>query len=263
MILNKRKFILSFLCLVTINLTACSTLNAPSPANKALKAELKTQISEQFKAYQADTKMSCQAALERVEQQLTQQQANSEHLIKTADKIEYKLNQHQTKPHPKPASNCPEPTVIEQKLNGKVIVGELEWVYFSVVDEHFRARVDSGATTSSLSAKHIVEFERDGENWVRFQLLHQVTDLEGREIEAKIERTVRIRQSSSDKTERRHVVQLSVHLGKLHQMAEFTLADRSDMDYPILLGREFLQDITLIDVGQTYVHPKYKKSDNK
>lgn len=263
MISNKRKFITFFICLVTINLTACSTLSAPSQTNHELKTEINTHISEQFKAYQENTNMNCQAALTRVEQQLIQQQATNEQLIKSTQTIEQKLNQHQAKPHSSSTANCPKPTVVEQKLNGKVIVGELEWVYFSVVDEHFRARVDSGATTSSLSAKHIVEFERDGENWVRFQLLHQVTDLDGREIEAKIERTVRIRQSSSDTTERRHVVQLSMHLGKLHQMAEFTLADRSDMDYPILLGREFLQDITLIDVGQTYIHPKYKKSDLK
>jgi hypothetical protein len=42
-------------------------------------------------------------------------------------------------------------------------------------------------------------------------------------------------------------------LGPLRQQTEFTLADRSEMTHPMLLGREFLQDIALVDVSKTYL----------
>ncbi len=243
-------------------LSACSLTSQSQVQTQAVTNEIKQTVTDQMAQFETRLLGQCQQQLAELDTKISAQQVQNKQILQATSQLESQLKKHQVAPHTNKVS-CPEPKVVEPKLNGKIIVGELEWVYFPIVDEHFKARVDSGATTSSLSAKHIVEFERDGEEWVRFQLLHQVTDLDGREIEAKIERTVRIRQSTSDKTERRHVVKLSIHLGSLHQMAEFTLADRSDMDYPILLGREFLQDLTLIDVGRTFIHPKYKANGNK
>ncbi|MER2494167.1 ATP-dependent zinc protease family protein [Catenovulum sediminis] len=143
------------------------------------------------------------------------------------------------------------------ETNGKAILGEVEWVYLPAIKKHLKARIDSGATTSSISATNIERFERDGEAWARFDMVHFDSALSV-PMEARIVRTARIRQASFDKIERRIVVNLSLFLGeKLQQEAEFTLADRSEMDFPILLGREFLQDITLIDVGKQFLHAKY------
>jgi hypothetical protein len=53
-------------------------------------------------------------------------------------------------------------------------------------------------------------------------------------------------------------VSLTTSLGKrLRKKTEFTLADRSGMVYPVLLGREFLQDMTLIDVGKKFLQVKF------
>ncbi|MEE3208742.1 MAG: RimK/LysX family protein, partial [Pseudomonadota bacterium] len=43
------------------------------------------------------------------------------------------------------------------------------------------------------------------------------------------------------------------------QPTEFTLADRSRMSYPVLLGRSFLKDVAVVDVGQEFIHPRSKK----
>lgn len=71
------------------------------------------------------------------------------------------------------------------------------------------------------------------------------------QVEARITRRVIIRQAAGD--ERRVVVRLPVHIGPLNQQAEFTLTDRAEMDYPVLVGRRLYMDIALIDVGQEYV----------
>ena len=95
---------------------------------------------------------------------------------------------------------------------------------------HFRARVDSGAETSSLSAKDVVEFERDGDDWVRFTFEHDSSD----------------------------PVEMDIHLGDRLQRTEFTLTDRSRMTYPVLLGRAFLIDLYVVDVARSYIHPRYE-----
>lgn len=139
--------------------------------------------------------------------------------------------------------------------HGKVILGEEEWVWLDSIQSFFKARVDTGATTSSLNAIDIQVFERDGKEWVRFNLSHGTDNPNDQPeiIEAPIVRWVKIRQSTSDKPERRPVIEAWLKLGQLHEKTQFTLADRSQMTYPVLLGREFFKDIALVDVGKKFV----------
>src|SRR5690554_5556904 len=151
--------------------------------------------------------------------------------------------------------SCP-PVTPDAQYDGRIIVGALEWVYLPAAAHHYQARIDSGATTSSIHANNILRFERDGKKWVRFEL-REDEDSEPVEVETPLTRMVLIRQASADDTERRPVVTLTVNLGGLQQDSEFTLTDRSKMTYPVLLGRNFLQDVTLIDVGRNMVQPKF------
>jgi hypothetical protein len=133
-------------------------------------------------------------------------------------------------------------------------LGAVERVKIDTLKTQVDARVDTGAETSSLNAVDIQEFERNGKSWVRFHIDDSVTKAEERQwIEAPVVRYVKIRQSSTEKTERRSVVKLWVELGNLRQQTEFTLADRSEMTHPMLLGRQFIQDIALVDVSKSYL----------
>ena len=148
------------------------------------------------------------------------------------------------------------PLLIDTKVaHGKVILGEEEWVWLDSIQSFFKARIDTGATTSSLNAIDIQIFERDGKEWARFNLNHAAdgNNQKVEIIEAPVVRWVRVRQSSSEQSERRPVVEAWVKLGQLHEKAQFTLADRSQMTYPVLLGREFFKDIALVDVGKQFV----------
>lgn len=153
------------------------------------------------------------------------------------------------------SSSCT-PVAATVQYDGRAIVGALEWVYFPIASHHYQARIDSGATTSSIHANNIVRFERDGKKWVKFEL-REDDDSEPIEIETPLTRMVLIRQASAGGTERRPVVTLTVNLGGLQQNSEFTLTNRSKMTYPVLLGRNFLQDVTLIDVGRDMIQPKF------
>ena len=190
--------------------------------------------------------------IDTVSEQLEEQRQMLEHMNRAMVRLE---DQHQQEL----AAECGVPQQQPQNVwNDKVIVGETEWIYLAPPGHLYRARVDSGAATSSLSAQDVTRFERNGDKWVRFKLQHDDEEVPI-EVERPIVRNVLIRQASSEDVERRPVIELNIHMGnELQQVTEFTLADRSHMEFPILLGRSFLQDVTLIDVGKQYLHDKYQ-----
>lgn len=188
--------------------------------------------------------------IEALKSQLTSIESVLKNLTELTEK---KLVQpEKTKRKTKSASTTP--AVIP---TNQIILGEIERVTIDSVHQSFDARVDTGAATSSLNAINIEEFERNGKDWVRFQLDEgQGAKETSQWIEAKVVRYVRIRQANNDDTQRRAVVDLWVELGSIHEKAEFTLADRSMMTNPILLGREFIKDIAIVDVSRSYIQSK-------
>lgn len=150
------------------------------------------------------------------------------------------------------------------KFGNKVVLGQTEWVYVSAVKRNFKARVDTGATTASISATNIERFERDGEKWVHFNLESDKNTVP-KIIEARIVRFVSIIQANDpEEKDSRLVVSLHVRIGGVVGETEFTLTDRTHMEYPILIGRTFLQDVAVVDVSKEYIYPKYvEKSATK
>ncbi len=149
---------------------------------------------------------------------------------------------------------CPivEPGLTTQ--DGKLILGESEWVYVEEANGAFQSRVDTGAATSSISATDITVFEREGKRWVKFKM--PLDNGKSLDIEAPFVRYVKIKQASANGSDRRPVVRLTMQLGSLTEKAEFSLKDRSDMDFSLLLGREFIKDVAVVDVAREFVQPK-------
>lgn len=144
-------------------------------------------------------------------------------------------------------------------VSDKELVGRNEWIGLPSIGTYLKARIDSGANTSSLSAQDIRTFERDGDSWVRFKL--GLTDddvaidsVRDKWIEAPIEREVKVTQANGSQS--RPVVSLLMTLGPIREQVEFTLADRTELNYPVLLGRRFLMDIAIIDVAEHYLHAR-------
>jgi hypothetical protein len=71
-------------------------------------------------------------------------------------------------------------------------------------------------------------------------------------------RYVRVFQQADPEGSRRPVISMRLRLGDVQDTFEFTLADRSHLNYQILLGRNFLTDVALVDVGRQFVQPPYK-----
>ena len=156
----------------------------------------------------------------------------------------------------KASASNKEGTVISQGSSsnstpdGKMIFGEDEFIYVKEANAYIDARIDTGAAVSSISATNITEFERNGKKWYRFTLAANDRFIE---MEAPHVRYSEIRQSSKDTTTKRPVVSLNVKIGDYSTSSEFTLTDRSNMQYSLLIGRTFIQDIAVVDVSRQHI----------
>ena len=82
------------------------------------------------------------------------------------------------------------------------VFGWVEWTYIEPQHVHLKAKLDSGAKTSSLSAVDIERFKRDGELWMRFRVPISASDGGTEqpqliEMESKLEREVLIKRHGS------------------------------------------------------------------
>ena len=131
------------------------------------------------------------------------------------------------------------------------ILGQVEYVDILPQAIRQKARIDTGAATSSIDAHDIITFERDGKKWVKFNVRFRETD---RVVEFKepVVRTVLIK-SYGEETVRRIVVKLKLAIGSIEKTLEVNLAERSNFEYPVLIGRNFLDAGIIVDVSHKYL----------
>ncbi len=141
------------------------------------------------------------------------------------------------------------------------IFGWVERVELLDGDLSVKAKLDTGAATSSLDATNIERFRKDGERWVRFTVTDPETD-DSIELEKPLSRNVRIVRHSGEH-QRRPVVKIPLCFGPFSEEVEFSLIDRSNFIYPVLLGRSALKGHALIDSGETFINYPDCVSDEK
>ena len=135
-----------------------------------------------------------------------------------------------------------------------IALGWREWVALPNWDvAHMKAKVDTGARTSSLHAFGLEWFDRDGSPWVRFEVHPwQRSTADSVIAEAPVVATRDVKSSSGD-VEHRPVVHTSVVLAGRAVTAEFTLSRRDEMGFRMLVGREALRHRFLVDPGVSYL----------
>ncbi|MEX2961370.1 ATP-dependent zinc protease [Microbulbifer sp. TYP-18] len=135
----------------------------------------------------------------------------------------------------------------------KLVLGAVERFAIEPGGVILDSLIDTGAATSSLNAQELTHFERDGKEWVRF-LLPPGGGGENRvvSIELPVKRYVRVARPGFDR-QRRPIVDLSLNVGQVTHMVEVNLTDRSDANYPLLVGRNFLKDSAVVDVSRRHV----------
>ncbi|MCP5245989.1 MAG: ATP-dependent zinc protease [Burkholderiales bacterium] len=158
------------------------------------------------------------------------------------------------KPNPRTSSNTPLKN--PNSLDKRTVLGGLEYIYLDPPGISLSARIDTGAQTSSLNALDMIEFERDGKPYIRFNIIDPETE-EKIELIRRIRGYTKIKKHKTE-SQRRPIVRLRVILGDLDELISFTLVDRSKFKQQILMGRNFLRDLAIVDVSKEYTLPKAK-----
>ncbi len=138
------------------------------------------------------------------------------------------------------------------------------WIEEGVLEpEHItvKLKLDTGALTSSMDARHQQRFSRDGKSWVRFNI--EVTDSRtGKHVISQFERPIerRVKVRGAGGADSRAVVFMDMCIGDRSYREEFSLNDRGDMLYPVLIGRRMIRHLGLVDVSRTFIHePRCKR----
>lgn len=131
------------------------------------------------------------------------------------------------------------------------VLGWVENAYLPDPGLELKAKLDTGAETSSLDSRVIKKFRKGGNRWVRFA----VTDREsGEEFILVRERVRTIGVVQHDGTKQtRPVVKMKLCIAGVFMETEVSLIDRSEFNYPLLVGRTALATFALVDSSETFL----------
>ena len=132
-----------------------------------------------------------------------------------------------------------------------VVLGYVEDAHLGTLGLLMRAKLDTGADSSSVFARDVELYDKSGKDtWVRFRLIGK----DGRSIryDQNVIRFAHIKTKTGG-TIRRPVIRMPLCVGGKSGHAEINLADREDFTYDLLIGREFLAERVVVDSGQTFI----------
>ena len=127
-----------------------------------------------------------------------------------------------------------------------------------------KAKVDTGARTSSLHASDIEVFVRKGVEHVRFCVHpNQRSSLPEISVELPLLAWRHVR-NSGGKAELRPVVETEIELAGQRWSIELTLTRRTAMGFRMLLGRQAIRGHFVVDPGKSFLtgKPPAKKRAN-
>jgi hypothetical protein len=152
---------------------------------------------------------------------------------------------------------APLASVASQSTDKRITVGYVEKVSLPAVDIKLKAKLDTGAKTSSIHANILEVTEKDKDKkkdkgFVVFTI--ETSDGSSKTIKKPIKRWVRIKKKESEGFIRRPVVNMTVCIaGQLVKDEEINLANRENFNYDLLIGRNMLEHGQLvIDVSKVF-----------
>ena len=155
-----------------------------------------------------------------------------------------------------PAATEPDP--------GSTRIGWREWVALPQAGvDWVKAKIDTGARSSSIHAFDLEAYDVAGQEWVRFSIHPwQKSDEDHVELELPVLDRREVR-SSNGQTEQRYAVSLDVRLAGRTITTVMTLSNSDEMGFRMLIGREALERGFLVDSATSYAGGRPRRAVRK
>lgn len=142
----------------------------------------------------------------------------------------------------------------KKKENQKLIAGWREWAQLPDLDiEMIKVKIDTGAKTSALHAFQVTPFTHMGKDWVQFDL-HPIQDSDS-VVHTCTCPIVDFRwiTSSTGHKQQRFVIHTTLRIGDFSSSIEISLANRDEMGFRMLVGRDAIKDHLLVDSARSFL----------
>lgn len=124
-----------------------------------------------------------------------------------------------------------------------------------------KAKLDTGARTSVIHARNILEHEAPDGRWVSFEL-HPAQRSNSIVVPCRARvRDLRGIRSSNGQIEERFIIRTRLKMGPRTWPIELGLTNRDAMGFRLLLGRAALRRRVLIDPGRSFLAPRAAHPD--
>lgn len=142
----------------------------------------------------------------------------------------------------------------KRRREKKRVIGWREWVQLPDLGvSEMKAKVDTGADNSSLHAFNLERFERDGVEYVRFEIHpKQRSRKPSIRCEAPLAMEKKVK-NPGGRTELRPVIRTRVVVAGEELEALVNLTSRDEMGFRMLLGRRAVRSRFVIDPGRSYL----------
>lgn len=116
-----------------------------------------------------------------------------------------------------------------------------------------KAKIDTGARSSALHAFHVRQFQQHGQDMVSFQVHPYQRDSHYTVTTSALLLKYTNVKNSGGHVQRRPVIKTIVELGGKQWEIEMTLTNRDSMGFRMLLGRQSVRGLFLVDPGRSFL----------
>ena len=138
-----------------------------------------------------------------------------------------------------------------------LIIGSEEYINIPELSiRRLKSKIDTGAETCAIHCHGFKRVRKKGKKYLKatFKIGHR------KEREFLFESFSKVKVTSSNgNSSKRYKIELSIKIGQQEHLVNFTLANRREMNFPVLLGRNLLENNYLVDVSQKFLHSNTEK----
>lgn len=144
--------------------------------------------------------------------------------------------------------------VSQSRKPQKTLVGWREWASLPGLRiSRIKAKIDTGAKTSALHASELVTVQRSTGTFVRFKV-HPLQRNMRKSVDCELPlKEWRHVTDSGGKRTLRPVVETIIELGGRKILAEITLIARDAMGFRMLIGRQALKNLWIVDSSKSFI----------